>query len=96
MEWYWIVAIAWAVGTVAFVAGAYWAGSRRPRQEWQHSFLTGMMAIFHEGEIARARCFLMKENPYVHGTPEWRSWNFGWAWVDSRTKDDSPYPPIKA
>lgn len=76
--------VSWGVAIVAFLLGAMWAGKRRPHRDWQHSFLTGMMSIFHEGEMARQRGAAFEDNPYFDGTPERRSWAFGWSWTAER------------
>lgn len=81
--------VSWGVALVAFVLGAMWAGRRRPHVDWQHSFLTGMISIFHEGEMANLRGAGLSENPYRNGTPEARSWAFGWCWPDNRSGDGS-------
>ncbi len=93
MDGYWVVVFIWFAALAAFVFGAGWAGRHRPHKDWQHSFLTGMMSIFHEGEIARERDAGLEANPYVMGSPEWRSWSFGWAWVDERRGEKLPKPP---
>jgi len=78
----------WLGGCACFVAGMYWAGRHRPKEAWQHDFMTGMMVVFHEGEVARNRQFMTHENPYPHGSVDWRAWNFGWSWIDNRISGD--------
>lgn len=84
MEWYWILLIAWLACLVGFVLGALYRAQFKPSQEWQHSFLTGMVSIFHEGETAYRRGFEMPKNPYVPGTPERRAWELGYSWAEQR------------
>ena len=70
----------------AFIWGRRHASKYRPHKDWQHSFLTGMMSIFHEGEVARERGdSVFSDNPYDLNSPEYRSWSFGFCWVDNRT-----------
>lgn len=86
MAWYWIVLMVWMGISVGFMMGGWHANNHRPSMVWQQSFLTGMMSIFHEGEVARYREGNILSNPYRVGSPEFRSWDFGWYWMDSRTR----------
>lgn len=80
------ILFAWLMSGLGFVVGIWWRGFRRPHERWQHSFLTGMLSIFHEGESAYNRGLRVTDNPYraaamgAPWTPEARSWQFGFLW----------------
>lgn len=72
------------IATVSTMAGAitfllyvlvmkYWDLSKSQKQ----TYLTGIMALFHEGGIAADRGQGAEENPYDPPGPEHRAWLFG-------------------
>lgn len=91
MDWLWCGIAAWGAASFGFGLGWIARNAFGPSDDWKHNYLSGILALFHEGGRAYTAGNPEFSNPYLDDygrtvTPEARAWFFGYIWEKERSK----------